>query len=111
MSLSVEERRDNIDFALKLLLENIGNRAIGAFHIVSNAPEYSGIYPTTWHELVNKNYLQQIPGFPGRCTFTGFGLRSALELCGMQEPLKEMLGRMCKHLKDSISRNRGTSVS
>jgi hypothetical protein len=112
MSISIQDRLENIDFALKLLLEKIGSCPLGGFHILASAPEYDKILPTTWPELVKKHYLNQVQGFPGRFVFSGYGFRTAMERCGMQDvpDIQQMLGRLSQHLKGSISRTQGSGV-
>jgi hypothetical protein len=112
MSLSAKDRQDNINFALTLLLQELGSNSIGAFIIVQADDKYRGIYPTTWHEVVNRGYLAPYPRFQGRFRLTGFGWRSALELHSIHvlPDVRQKLGAVCKHLKDSLGKDRSQSV-
>lgn len=111
MSISAKDRLANIDFALKLLLERLGKRTLGGFHIVTREPDYKEILPPTWHELANKSYIRSVSG--GRYVLTGEGYRRAMELYDMQDTpeVRDMLAKLCRHLKDSISRAPGAGVS
>jgi hypothetical protein len=111
MTISIKTRLENVNFALKLFLENLGNRTLGTFHILKNQREYSNILPTTWHELVNKHYLKPVMGH--RYVLTGDGFRYAMELYDLQNSpdIQQMLGKLCKYLKDSVTRTQEAGVT
>lgn len=104
MSLSKQQRQENLELALKQFASNIGSCPIGAYIIVPNDGHYQGIFETTWLDLQRHGYLRPYPKFSGRLLLTGLGLRHGLELCGMHQnkQLQEMLGKISKCLKGFV---------
>lgn len=59
MSLSVQERSDNLFYTLELLTRDVGDKWIqGVLFEPGGTPEYEAILQTTWLDLSSKGYIK-----------------------------------------------------
>jgi hypothetical protein len=98
MSHSNADREANIELALKLFLEQLGDHWIKTSLIDPNASTYSDIYQTTWMELENRCLIAQSIVY--QFVLTGYGWEKALALTGKRnDTTREQIGRICQSLK------------
>ena len=101
MSFSKAERESNLQSALKLLMEEVDERAIRITFINPATQNYEGIYETSWIELQDRYLIAKAP--IGYVTLTGYGWRTGLKIVGKDNSdTREKLGRICSSLKASV---------
>lgn len=103
MSLSKEERLDNIRLALNLLLEALGNQYYRTPLFNREADVFDKMFSTAWQELIDKCYLRSTAnGYFLELTASGW--RECLRLSGklQDDTFKRYLGRISQVLKDRV---------
>jgi hypothetical protein len=58
MTLSKQNREDNIEYALRLMKGKLGDRAMFKEFFDSDDQEFAGVHPTTWKELESKGLVR-----------------------------------------------------
>ena len=103
MSHSREERIRNIESALRLVMEELGSRAIWELLVDPDNAHYADIYSTTWEEMKNHYLLKAFPVI-GHTDYglTGYGWLKGLELLGKIEQAKVEVGKITKAIKDCM---------
>ena len=96
MTLSNQNREENMAEALKLLLERLGDRAIYV-EFLNDDPAFTGVYPTTWKDLEDSHLVSSRPG-PSWCWYhlTGEGWLEALQFTGALDTVEfqDRFGRL-----------------
>ena len=102
MSLSKTERQANIDIALKLQMEEVGERSIRQVFIDPTSDAYRDIHETTWIELQHRGVIRR--SVLQYFSLSGYGWRTALELTEQNNnyDTRVKLGRMCSSLKAAV---------
>ena len=103
MSHSNDQRLENVHFALKLIVQQVGE---GFFsnHLI-NTEMLEGVYPTTWSDMRDHyRYIHNVTGFQHLFKLNASGWVEALRLEGVLDKpeLKAELGLICKYLKDQV---------
>ena len=103
MSLSKENRTENIELALILIFKALGSQSIRMFPINRSDPRYSDVFPTTWLELIQRGHVSDSKMRPFY-VLTATGWTACLELNGILEhsKFKEVLGVLCANLKNAL---------
>jgi hypothetical protein len=101
MSLSVDTRKDNLAYALRLLMEMVGDKWIESTLLVPGNPELNAVLPTTWSELESKVYVRTRLRY---YTMTPHGWLTGMKLLGKKTDVQfaEQVGRIAAALKDSV---------
>jgi hypothetical protein len=104
MSLSKEERLQDIDRALKLFFDKLGSRSILEFIIDQRHCDYSELYETTSGDLGRHFYIYSAHNMPFLFHITSAGWVKMLEICGaLSTPdFKSTLGTVCAFLKSAV---------
>lgn len=105
MSLSKDERLENIQDTLRIALSYLGDNAISGKWLDASDPVFRNVLPTTWKHLTDTGYATERHTRTSRSyELTGPGWRKALEVSGeLQKPeFKERLGELCAAFKDSL---------
>ena len=99
MGLSPMERQANIDTALMLFMEEVGDQWIRRVLIDPASDTYKNIGETTWIELQNRQLIRKL--FIHRFSLTGSGWRTGLELTSQDKnnDTQVSLGRICASLR------------
>ena len=109
MTLSKEERLDDVKRALQTMWDALGEQAIDAVYFDINQPPFTEIHRTTWMELTQR-YLIKSLGVVGaeRYRLTGGGWYCALDLSGhlMESVTMEKLSKLAAALKNSVNGRR-----
>jgi hypothetical protein len=102
MTVSRDTRMDNLAKALKLMTQEVGENAIFRVVIEADKPEYAGILPTTWKELVDR-YMVKDHGWD-RYQLTGFGWLKGVQLLGLPEApeFKRKMSQLAAALKGQV---------
>lgn len=102
MTLSPNERLNNLNEALIALLNHLGNNPFIAFFI--EPMHYPDVFPTTWKELVDSVFIKDLGMNVRMYRFTRFGYIEALKQSGRsdQPQFREGLGNICRVLKYSL---------
>jgi hypothetical protein len=102
MTLSVDDRRANLREALISFLNALGDRQFDHFFI--EPAKFPEVLPTTWVELTNRHWIEEVDMNGALCKFTSFGYVMALRSsgCADEAQFREDLGKLCKALKDSM---------
>lgn len=105
----------NIELALKLMMEELGDDIIYHEFDITVPPYSDRIYPTTWKALED-SYLISVPDVINRPfrELTGYGWLEGLRITGQieEDELKKRAGRVMRALKDSLGgRNENAYVS
>jgi hypothetical protein len=58
MTLSRNDRLENLEYALRLMIERLGNRAMYAEFFDPKDPVFNEIYSTTWNELEQRGFVR-----------------------------------------------------
>jgi len=58
MSLSREQRLDNMEYALRLFMETLGDHCFYDTLFVKEDKEYEGVHATTWADLEAKYWIE-----------------------------------------------------
>jgi len=102
VTLSIDDRRANLRDALIAFLDALGDRQ---FHLSFIEPaKFPEVLPTTWVELTNRHWIEEVDENGALCKFTSFGYVMALRIsgCADEAQFREDLGKLCKVLKDSL---------
>ena len=95
MSLSRSERFENIELALKLIMEKLGDSAIDELFVEIDKPPDEKIYPTTWQHLEDQYFIARRDTLGGRYRrLTASGWLEGLRITGLLEveEMKEKVG-------------------
>ena len=109
MSLSIDSRRENLAYALKLLTVEVKDNWIEAvIFSPGGSPEFDAILPTTWSELESKIYVRNRLRY---FTMTPHGWLTGIELLGKKtdHQFANQIGRVAAVLKDSVKGRTGAS--
>ncbi|HTR39866.1 MAG TPA: hypothetical protein VMH80_28530 [Bryobacteraceae bacterium] len=105
MSLSREQRLENVDLALELMLQTLGDNAIDTVIFELGSDKFTQVQPTTWKELEDRCLIKRMDaiGHP-MCQFTGDGWLAAIELAPKHVKAlnEERLSRLAAALKDEV---------
>ncbi|MBI4479351.1 MAG: hypothetical protein HY651_04955 [Acidobacteria bacterium] len=108
MPIKPKKRENNREEALRLMLERLGDRAIYKDEDLNDDPAFSGIYPTTWQDLTDRQLVSARPGISW-CYYqlAGDGWLEALRLSGSLDTpeFQDHFGRLNATLKGFISRH------
>jgi len=113
MTLSKAERLADADLALRLMIEELGERAF--FRRVlspTDRPPYEGILPTTWQDLEDRFLIERFmsAGRIRRYELTGSGWLRGLELTGALDATKEKAGTVMGAIKKQVEGRRDRAV-
>jgi hypothetical protein len=110
MSMSREARIENMEKALSLMFEDIGDRFFAHVYIRIDDSRYASIKATTWKELADRYLIRNIGH--GNVIFTGYGWRTSLMSLKLHESagFQSKLGRLSAALKDSVKGREHTVV-
>jgi hypothetical protein len=102
MTLSVDDRRENLRDALIAFLNKLGDRRLNLFFI--DRAKYPQVIPTTWTELSKRYWIKDVASTIEWYTFTPLGYVQALKVSGRADEaqFRADLGKLCKVLKDSL---------
>ena len=102
MTLSVDDRRENLKEALVTLLNALGDGMFATFWI--DPSTFPNVLPTTWTELTSRYWLKDMDWSPQAYQFTSLGYVKALRISGRADDtqFREDLGKICRVLKDSV---------
>jgi len=102
VTLSVDDRRENLKEALIGFLDVLGDRSFSNFWIDPN--EFPEVLATTWTDLTAKYWLREMNWNIQMYQFTPSGYVQALRISGRAKDtqFREDLGKICKVLKDSV---------
>jgi hypothetical protein len=105
MTLSKTERSENIELALKLMMDELGDNAIDESWYEIDKPPYENIYSTTWQYLQDRYWIagRNTMGSK-RCQLTSSGWLEGLRITGLleAEETKQMVGKLMAELKRSV---------
>jgi hypothetical protein len=103
--LSKEERLENVNRVLRLLMEDVGEQWIKMALINPKADAYRGVAETTWTDLKSQQLIED--GKAGCVLLSGYGWEMGLRLTvrNMAET-RESLDRICKSIQSTVA---GTS--
>ncbi len=89
--------------ALRLMMEEAGERHFEGVFIDANGSQYEAIENTTWKELIDRGFIKEITRY-GHVAFTSYGWRIAMIKLKRHESedFKLRLGRLSAALKDSV---------
>ena len=104
MSHSRQERLDNIDQLIQILMERTSPNWVKMSICETTDPALTKIFPTSWSDARGLGYVQQVSGFRSHYQLTGTGWVKGLELNGILNApdFNTMLGKVCKSLKDLV---------
>jgi hypothetical protein len=104
MSLSEKERVENLEYALRLIVRDIGDNSILTSFIPHDGSEYANILNTTWKELKSRTIIRSLNIRPPRYVMTGYGWIVALKASGEfdSEGFKEKVGKLSAALKRQV---------
>jgi hypothetical protein len=105
MSLSRNERSENIELALKLMMEELGEHGINEWSFEIDKSPYENIYPTTWQYLEDQYFIERRNRMGSRrCGLTGYGWLEGLRITGTLETpgIKKKVGKVMAELKRSV---------
>jgi hypothetical protein len=100
MTLSTNDRHENVNVALRLMLDRVGDEGCEHVFIEPETPTFAAVLPTTWIELLRwglvrrsvRNYL-----------LTGEGWLRAMELAGkLDAEFDRKIGELCAFLKRKV---------
>ncbi len=103
MSISREERVENLHHALGIFLQEAGDQYYKDVFFSNGGAEYEGILRTTWQDLLDGYYLDEL--LNGHYfALTSGGWLKALEVTGrLSDPsFMTSLGKISKALKDRV---------
>ncbi len=113
MTLSNQEREANIDFAFRLLIPAINEKAISRTFLDPAAEPFGEILSTTWKELCDQGWAEECELYgQQRYRLTGKGWVEGLWRtgAGRDRKLLDRLGRLSAKLKRYV-KGRGTDVT
>ena len=105
MSHSKEERQANVNLAIELLFERLGNQWIREVYFDSNDGALAALYPTTWLELTERYYfLTQEDDEPTLYQLTTAGWVEGLKRKQLlnHPDFLATVGELCSALKRSV---------
>ena len=110
MTLSKDARRQNLDDAVLMLMENLCGRSIMESFIDERFLD-AGILPTTWEEL-KARYLVRTTNVRCMYTLSGLGWIHGLKLRDEFDSaeMRELAGRLCAALKDKVKGRRSDEM-
>jgi hypothetical protein len=73
VTLSKTTRSDNLQLALRIMLERLGDAAVSQGYFRADEPEFSTIYSTTWSDLLARRYVSTWGSDPPFFLMTGQG--------------------------------------
>src|ERR1700690_214276 len=109
MTVSKQERGDDIDLALRLFVEAVGDLAFDAITIASTAQPFKAIMQTTWSEMQRRGWVHKVDIINSTGYWIiGPGWREAVFATGLADDanFKASLGRLAAALKDSVKGRR-----
>ena len=101
MTLSENDRRENLTLALRLIGDEVGEKHVGT-ELEREQPAFKTIFPTTWEALVDAGHLYQTDIWHYQLTAKGWIeiLRITGRLCS--EEMKRNLGNLCGIFKKCL---------
>jgi hypothetical protein len=98
MTISKQKQTDNINDALRVILDVVGDEHLDGALFELNDSRFRDIITTTWEHLEASGCLKQV-GMWHRLTSDGWirALQAAGRLCDPK--MKEKLGRLCARIK------------
>jgi hypothetical protein len=102
MTLSPQARCENFDEALTAFLKALGDRPLRSLDISQS--DYPSVCRTTWTELAEHGFLEDLNANAAMYRLTGPGYAEALKVSGRSDErwFQEDLGCLCKVLKDAL---------
>lgn len=99
MTISRQQRERNVEDALRLMVEIIGDEHLDGVLFEPADGRFQSTLPTTWEQLVAEGCLQPTSNWDYRLTPPGWieGLRAAGKLC--DENIQGALGNLCACIK------------
>jgi hypothetical protein len=107
MSLSIDNRKENLSYALKLLTVEVKDKWVeSVIFAPGGSPEFDAIVSTTWSELESKIYVRNRLRY---YTMTPHGWLTGMELLGKKTDgqLANQVGRLAGVLKNSVKGRAG----
>ena len=105
MTLSASERLENIDLALRLMLDRVGDKGCEHVFIEPDTPAFAAVFPTTWRELLRQRLVK--PSTPRYYLLSGEGWLRAMELTErLDEEFDRKIGDLCAFLKRKVESGR-----
>ena len=105
MTLSRQDRVENLQAAVARLLDELGERAIDTVYFDPRNPSLANVIATTWKELVRQNVLREEGTLAGvDYRFTGDGWYVAMQTTGRaaNQSFVGSLSKISAALKDSV---------
>jgi hypothetical protein len=100
--LSKEERLENVNRVLRLLMEDVGEQWIKMALINPKSDAYRGVAETTWADLKSQHLIQD--GKDGCVLLTSHGWEMGLRLTVRDiAEMRESLERICKSIQSVVA--------
>jgi hypothetical protein len=105
MTLSREERLENIDLAMRRLMELLEDHFIEDINFRRPSEDFDGIYETTWAELDSRYWIRPISStLESNFYFrlTGYGWIEGLKRTNRIEAILDILPGLCAAAKEHV---------
>ena len=106
MTISTDDRLKNLQTALVVMKDKLGDRATYREVFDSEAEAFEEIYPTTWKDLEERGLVKGVPAWKGSTLYqlTGLGWLRAISSNGEIETpeFEQKLGRLSAALKARV---------
>ena len=99
--LPKEERSENVNHVLRLLMEDVGERWIKMALINPKSDVYRGVAETTWADLKRQGLIEAAKA--GCVLLSGHGWAVGLRLTVRESEILESLERICKSIKSAVA--------
>lgn len=112
MTISVQQRQENLDLALRKMMESVGEKWFGGVLFDVLDPEFKDIMPTTWASLERQWWVNETCSTMGghiRYRLTGTGWIEGLRLTGALHSvdLRDRIIHLRARLKDQVKGRSG----
>src|SRR5262249_4091839 len=102
MSLSKAGRQENVNRALRVLMDDVGARWIKKALIHPESDAYKAVSETTWVDLKSQYLIQDAKA--GCVLLTGHGWEVGLRLAGRDNvETRKKLERICRSIKSAVA--------
>ena len=105
MTHSKQARLDNIDLALRIIFNDLGDRAVYEVGFEIFDEEFKDVFQTTWQELEDTGLIELHPGTMGGnrpFTVTGEAWAFWVEKCGRLDEYRGAAITICKARKSGL---------
>jgi transcriptional regulator with XRE-family HTH domain len=100
MTLSANDRHKNMDVALRLMLDYVGDEGSEHVFIESNTAAFAAVLPTTWQELLRRELVRPSSRY---YLLTGEGWLKAMGLAGrLDDEFDGKISKLCAFLKQKV---------